>query len=208
MVDRQVAQTACIAINKAIKRAEKKFVAVSCHYDILDWLQPDWVLDTKDMKSFFFERPRPQKQFTIRKCDKREWAKFRRYHYLNCELSAAARCFGLYDGNEIIGFCAVMHFPHSSNKKIKRCSRIVILPDYQGIGLGTRFLTQIAKHFVGMGYDFNIVTSAKNMIAALRRSSNWTCIRYGRIAKPSSVAEYVTTTMRLNCRTASFFFKR
>lgn len=53
VVDRQIAQTACIAINKAIKRTEKKFVAVSCHYDILEWLQPDWVFDTNEMKSFF-----------------------------------------------------------------------------------------------------------------------------------------------------------
>lgn len=53
VVDRQVAQTACIAVNKAVKRLEKKFIAVSCHYDILDWLQPDWVLDTNTMESFF-----------------------------------------------------------------------------------------------------------------------------------------------------------
>lgn len=53
VVDRQVAQTACVAINKAIKHNGKKFVAVSCHYDILDWLQPDWVFDTNEMKSFF-----------------------------------------------------------------------------------------------------------------------------------------------------------
>lgn len=53
VVDRQVAQTACIAINKAIKKTGKKFVAVSCHYDILDWLQPDWVFDTNKMQCFF-----------------------------------------------------------------------------------------------------------------------------------------------------------
>lgn len=53
VVDRQVAQTACIAINKAIKRTNKKFVAVSCHYDILEWLQPDWVFDTNKYESFF-----------------------------------------------------------------------------------------------------------------------------------------------------------
>lgn len=53
VVDRQVAQTACIAINKAIKRTNKKFIAVSCHYDILDWLQPDWVFDTNKMTGFF-----------------------------------------------------------------------------------------------------------------------------------------------------------
>lgn len=53
VVDRQVAQTASIAINKAIKRTNKKFIAVSCHYDILEWLQPDWVFDTNEMKYFF-----------------------------------------------------------------------------------------------------------------------------------------------------------
>lgn len=53
VVDRQVAQTTCIAVNKAVKRLKKKFIAVSCHYDILDWLQPDWVFDTNTMESFF-----------------------------------------------------------------------------------------------------------------------------------------------------------
>lgn len=53
VVDRQVAQTACIAIEKSIRRNNKQFVAVSCHDDILEWLQPDWVLDTNTMKSFF-----------------------------------------------------------------------------------------------------------------------------------------------------------
>ena len=53
VVDREVAKTACIAINKAVKRQDKQFVAVSCHFDILEWLQPDWVFDTNNMKSFF-----------------------------------------------------------------------------------------------------------------------------------------------------------
>lgn len=53
VVDRQVAQTACIAINKAIKGTNKKFIAVSCHKDIIEWLQPDWIFDTDDMKQVF-----------------------------------------------------------------------------------------------------------------------------------------------------------
>lgn len=53
VVDRQVAQTASIALNKTIKKLNKQFIAVTCHYDILDWLQPDWVFDTNTMTSFF-----------------------------------------------------------------------------------------------------------------------------------------------------------
>lgn len=61
VVDRQVAKTACIAINKAVKQQNKKFIAISCHYDILEWLQPDWVFDTQNMKSFFQSAHDPKK---------------------------------------------------------------------------------------------------------------------------------------------------
>lgn len=63
VVDRNVAQTACIAINKAVKRTKKKFIAVSCHKDILEWLQPDWVLDTDTMQSFFMTAHDQEKKY-------------------------------------------------------------------------------------------------------------------------------------------------
>ena len=53
VVDRQVAQTASLAISKAIRRTGKKFIAVTCHKDIIDWLEPDWVFDTNEMSGFF-----------------------------------------------------------------------------------------------------------------------------------------------------------
>ena len=71
----------------------------------------------------------------------------------------------------------VIHQPHGINKKIKRVSRIVVLPDYQGIGIGTRFLTEIAKIYKNKGYDFSIVTSAKNMIKSLYKNDKWIMIR-------------------------------
>lgn len=53
VVDRNVASTVCLAINKTIRKSNKKFVAVSCHYDILEWLEPDWIFDTNKMQNFF-----------------------------------------------------------------------------------------------------------------------------------------------------------
>ena len=53
VVDRQVAQTASMAINKAVRKTNKHFIAVTCHYDVLEWLQPDWVFDTNEMRCFF-----------------------------------------------------------------------------------------------------------------------------------------------------------
>lgn len=52
VVNREVAKTSSFAISKAIKKINKKFVAISCHDDIIDWLEPDWIYNT-DTKSFF-----------------------------------------------------------------------------------------------------------------------------------------------------------
>lgn len=54
VVDREIAKISCAAISKAIRAdVGKKFVAVSCHYDIIPWLDPDWVFHTDEMR---FER--------------------------------------------------------------------------------------------------------------------------------------------------------
>ena len=55
VVDRQVASVASYAISKLIKKENKKFIAVWCHYDILDWIEPGWIFDTKDF-TFMKER--------------------------------------------------------------------------------------------------------------------------------------------------------
>lgn len=51
VVDRQVARVISHSISKAFKRKQKQFVAVTCHHDIEEWLEPDWVLDM-DLKEF------------------------------------------------------------------------------------------------------------------------------------------------------------
>jgi ABC-type ATPase with predicted acetyltransferase domain len=66
VVDRQVAQTACIAINKALKKTDKKFIAVTCHYDILKWLEPDWIFDTNNMKNFFYKAHDQKKNLLLK----------------------------------------------------------------------------------------------------------------------------------------------
>ena len=52
-VDRDVAKTCCIAVQKAVRKNNKQFVAVTCHKDVEQYLQPDWVFDTDEMKTFF-----------------------------------------------------------------------------------------------------------------------------------------------------------
>lgn len=49
VVDRNVAQIGSFALQKAIRRKDKKFIAVTCHFDVQDWLMPDWVFNTDTM---------------------------------------------------------------------------------------------------------------------------------------------------------------
>lgn len=46
VLDRQVAQVGAGAFAKAWRKQGRKIVVFTPHYDILDWVQPDWVIDT------------------------------------------------------------------------------------------------------------------------------------------------------------------
>jgi ABC-type dipeptide/oligopeptide/nickel transport system ATPase subunit len=50
VVDREIAKVSAFAISKAVRRSSKKFIAVTCNYDVVDWLDPDWVFCTDTME--------------------------------------------------------------------------------------------------------------------------------------------------------------
>ena len=53
VIDRQIAKVGALAFGKNWRRNKgKKVVLLSCHYDIIEWPQPDWVYDvnTKVLK--------------------------------------------------------------------------------------------------------------------------------------------------------------
>lgn len=53
VIDRKVAKVASFSISKAIRKENKQFVAVTCHRDIIEWLEPDWIYDTDERRFFF-----------------------------------------------------------------------------------------------------------------------------------------------------------
>jgi len=53
VVNREVAKTGSFAISKAVRKLNKKFIAVGCHKDITEWLEPDWIYDTDEQRFFF-----------------------------------------------------------------------------------------------------------------------------------------------------------
>lgn len=55
VVDREVAKVASMAVSKAIRKQNKKFIAVTCHYDVIDYLEPDWIFNTDTMTFSFIK---------------------------------------------------------------------------------------------------------------------------------------------------------
>lgn len=174
VVDRQVAKVASHALQKAIRRGSQQFVAVTCHYDVLDWLQPDWVLDLATNEfSWRLVQPHPPVELTVARVGSEAWRMFHRHHYLSADLHKAAQCYGGWIGDDLVAFAAYIHFPHAHVKDIKMAHRVVVLPDYQGLGLGMRMNDWIGQQLAEQGYRYRYVVSHPAVIAYCRRSPRW-----------------------------------
>lgn len=186
VVDRTVARIGSHAIAKTIRKAiDKQFVALSCHYDIIDWLQPDWIYQPH-LNAFEWRclQCRPRIEMEVYRTSTQAWEIFKKHHYLSGEINKAARCFiGTIEGQPA-AFCAVLHFPHPKAKNVKRCHRLVCLPDFQGCGIGTKMNNFIGSVYKSAGFSYHITTSTP----ALTRSQgkNWTTIRRSGIASRST----------------------
>jgi len=127
VVDRNVAQIGSFAMQKAIRKTHKKFIAVTCHFDVKDWLLPDWIFDTDTMTFQSLEgqkKNRPEIKFEIYQTrDKSIWKMFAKHHYLSNSHNNAANVYIALVNNEIAGFISVLHFPHPKVKNMKKVHR-------------------------------------------------------------------------------------
>jgi ABC-type lipoprotein export system ATPase subunit len=154
VVDRTVAKAMSICLSKYAKRNNKKIILLSCHYDILEWLTPDWLIDCNKQKfelpktkDFFFTE-REKLKFTIREIGRESWKYFSKYHYLSDKLPGGKiYLYGIFYENNQIGFqCFANYTPHRKGSKIiYHSNRTVIHPDYNGLGLGIKLINETSK---------------------------------------------------------------
>lgn len=190
VVDRNIAQIGSFAMQKAIRKTKKQFIAITCHFDVEDWLLPDWIFDTDSMtfrKNDGQKKNRPDIKFEIFQTpDKSIWKVFAKFHYLSHTHNNAANVYVLFINDELAGFCSVLPFPHPHLKNAYKGHRLVMLPDYQGIGAGLIFRTEIAKMYVEkLGKKFLATTSHPAIIFGYKNHPNWILKRMGRLAKGS-----------------------
>lgn len=80
----------------------------------------------------------------------------------------------------------------------------MVLPDYQGIGIGRAFLDAIAELYMEEGWMFEIKTSAKNLISSLRHSPEWRMTAYQFSHSISKTGKLPWVNPRKDCKTATF----
>ena len=99
---------------------------------------------------------------------------------------------------------ACIHFPHPI-KCYRKVHRLVILPDYQGIGLGKLFLNEIGKTIT---MPFAITTSQPALINSLKKDNNWALTSYRRGKKQTGkLASMLNKSARTNVNIATFVYK-
>ena len=176
VVDRNVARVASAAIAKGIRagRIPYRFVAVTCHYDVAEWLEPDWTLDMATCSLSRRRLRRPSIELEIHRCRVAAWQMFARHHYLSGEIHTQARCYLATWNGVPVSFAATL--PLVGRRNHRRFTRIVTLPDYQGIGIGMRVVAAVAGLHREEGLRVNVTSSHPALIQHCKRSPLWKAI--------------------------------
>ena len=131
---------------------------------------------------------------------------FRRHHYLSGELNDASICYlGVY--NDIpIAFMALLALPGRGLEHAWKEHRVVILPDYQGMGIGNAFSEAVAQAYIDKGCRYFCKTSNPRMGEHRERSPKWRPTTHNKSARHDYIRPDGTARER-NKMTASLAVK-
>ncbi len=177
VVDRQIAKFGALAFQKAWRRTKGQAVLLTPHYDVLEWVEPDWIFDTATRTFDRRRLQRPSFDIEVWETDWRYWPAFEPHHYLKIgKMIAATNYVATVDG-ELVAHLAVSPAFHQGG--CFRASRLVVMPEWQGAGVGMRFLNHVCERHLrgenryGRPAPMLFHTSHPGLCAALRRDTRW-----------------------------------
>lgn len=183
VVDRDVARVMSHSIQKFARKQKKKIVLISCHADVIEWLNPDWVIDCntqtytnrRDTVGAFKRSDRLR--LDIKECPKSAWKYFSKYHYLSEKLPGGTIfCFGLFRGDDQIGFNCFACYS-MVDRKLYHSNRVVIHPDYVGLGLGIKLATECSQIMHDRGYRIKAKFTSPAMYKHRKNHLRWRCTK-------------------------------
>ena len=162
------------AISRYIKNNSiKQVVIATCHYDVLDWLEPDWVFDASKSEYLHGRYLRPKIIIELQRCDTRLWKYFSNHHYLSGDINKSSRCWVATWEGRPVGFASVLAQPSGSMKNAFRGHRTVVLPDFQGIGIGPRISDAIGDIMLSEGKRYFSKTANIRLGEYREKSNLW-----------------------------------
>lgn len=191
VVDRQIARVGAGAFAKSWRRTGGQAVLLTCHYDVIDWLEPDWVYDTatgklevaSDDDSSGKRWVRPKIDVEVRMGGWDLWGLFKPHHYLDSGNMPGGKCYVAFVGGEPVAHLGVSTRSVTTRRGTAieaRGCRMVVLPEWQGAGVGMRFLNAVCQlQLEGAGVQEGkrmttlFHTSHPALAAALRRDRRW-----------------------------------
>ncbi len=183
LVDRNTARALCESINK-IKNP--LLVLATCHKDVLSWIDFDHAYDT-DLGQWLNRgsvRRDKSIEISIEPCDSEAiWQIFKRHHYLSGKINKAANCWvAIYKG-EPVAMTSVIAFPSGNWKDGWREHRTVVLPEFQGLGIGSAIADAVAHYIVKQGCRYFSKTSHPAFGRHREKSENWKATSKNRKAR-------------------------
>lgn len=165
VVDRNVAKSCAFAVQRYIRQERLKGVIFStCHYDVINWLMADWTFDTATglMSGRGAER-RPEIKLEMLPAAPSSWSLFRNHHYLDANINNSARCWIAEWNGLPVGFASVIAFPNGNIKNGWREHRTVVLPEFQGLGIGVRISDAVGEIMTSQGLRYFSKTASYRM---------------------------------------------
>lgn len=173
VLDRTTAKFGALAIGNALRkeRFAKRLVTVGCHRDVLPWLAPDWVVDLDEASCTWNAFLPKSIDLQIDACSRSLWASFAPHHYLcGGDLPAAQFFAASFEGRPVAIIGLIGLWGHRGHKRV---ARIVTLPEFQGVGIGSRLLDEVAQRQRGEGFVLNITAGHPSILRHCQLSERW-----------------------------------
>lgn len=174
VVNRETAKSLSMAFAKYVRRKGlKNIVIATCHSDILEWLEPDWIYTTDNRQVSRGSLRRPNIVLEVLPCSYEIWSHFSKHHYLTEDLNVSSRCWIATWLGTPVGFVSAIAYPSGTVKNGWREHRTVVLPDFQGMGIGVRLSDAIAEYMVNNGCRYFSKTVHPRMGEYRERKDEW-----------------------------------
>ena len=155
VVDRDVAKAMSFALQKYIRKTNKKIVLASCHYDIMDWLMPDWTCSPQKggvlVEHDYRLSSRPKIELQVSRVEYSSWDIFKKHHYLTSDCSKGFGYLLFTWDDKPVAICVYKPQPTGAVPNGYALARTVVLPDFQGMGIGVSISNFVSSLLVNMG---------------------------------------------------------